>query len=378
MVIQFAEIGAGLWVGGGPRSVTYGAVAEAAGCRKSLVSHHYRSHRALLLASGDLVATMAIDEIRALLSGLQAIAPSGRDPNEALARLVERLFADDARWATCILEIAALAVADPDFHRILGRILQAIDAVILLVAPGEQQLLRAVLLGEMLVHAPLPASPVTLLGLRGRLAWFRDPPPENAQFVKGLAELVSNPALYPYPSKPVAIPAQEEDRRTRILHAAVRLLARGENPSHRSIAAEALLPLAATTYYFKSRIGILENVYEAIVNAAELRALSIDRLAGDGSERLLQLIGGMLPFYISAEAGATVAHLNLALIAARSPELRDWAAKAHEAEIRSIEAYLETPSRSTCNVAQAVLAAVTGCVLLNLHNGRAGEMEAKL
>jgi len=113
-----------------------------------------------------------------------------------------------------------------------------------------------------------------------------------------------------------------QPRREALVDAALRVLAR-EGPrgvSHRAVAAEAALPLAATTYYFTSK--------------EELLAEALRRVAGDETDRLqalteqlthadLRSSGGALGARaLIAEYGSMLLKFEIYLEAARRPELQ--------------------------------------------------------
>lgn len=106
--------------------------------------------------------------------------------------------------------------------------------------------------------------------------------------------------------------ARGSARRTAILDAALRLVARGgpRAVTHRAVAAEAGVPLAATTYYFASRDDLIGQTLlrcaERDVARLEDRTLT-DLLAED----------------LAGDRELLIASYEVWLQAARSPALRD-------------------------------------------------------
>lgn len=70
-------------------------------------------------------------------------------------------------------------------------------------------------------------------------------------------------------------------RAAKIIDAAVRLLAKGEKIGHRAIAAEANVPLAATTYFFASKTDILAEAYRLIYDRLVMQAPMTMGLSGE-------------------------------------------------------------------------------------------------
>ncbi len=128
---------------------------------------------------------------------------------------------------------------------------------------------------------------------------------------------------------------RRERRRTAILEAALRLIGREGRQAltHRAVAAEAGVPLGATTYYFESREDLLGQALQhvaaqGIEHFEELRAeLREVTSAADLAERLL---AGVVA---SAEdRTAFIAEYELWLEAGRNPGLREAAVTWCEAE----------------------------------------------
>ena len=121
--------------------------------------------------------------------------------------------------------------------------------------------------------------------------------------------------------------ARGERRRRAILEAALQVISeRGVDAvSHRSVADEAGVPLAATTYYFESLDELLEVALRLFVDeeAARLTAL-VARL--DGRELPAPEIARLF----RAELEPDVAQFELYVEAARRPRLREVARRSIE------------------------------------------------
>jgi DNA-binding transcriptional regulator YbjK len=125
--------------------------------------------------------------------------------------------------------------------------------------------------------------------------------------------------------------ARGERRRRAILEAGLRLISkRGvEGLSHRAVAREARVPLAATTYYFTSLDELLEGALRLFVDeeAERLSALAA-RLEGQN------LAPVEIARLFRSEVEPDVAQFDLYVEAARRPRLREVAR-------RSIELYAD-------------------------------------
>lgn len=134
-------------------------------------------------------------------------------------------------------------------------------------------------------------------------------------------------------------PAQERGRRRRdaLLDAGVELLAEGgfAAMSHRAVAERAGLPLAATTYYFRSRDDLVAAAFEQMVDLdlAATRERFRARIGRDGGDRAARmparaaaeaLAAALLP-QDEAERRRHLALWELYLQAGRDPALRPLA-----------------------------------------------------
>ncbi|MFD9358760.1 TetR/AcrR family transcriptional regulator [Streptomyces sp. NPDC060031] len=119
----------------------------------------------------------------------------------------------------------------------------------------------------------------------------------------------------------------DPDRRQRIIDAAIRVVgAKGiAGLSHRSVAAEADVPLGSTTYHFKTLDDLLVAALRQ-ANEAFAPALAV-REGGDLAAALARLLGELL----SADRGRVELEYELYLAALRRPALRPVAAEWGEA-----------------------------------------------
>ncbi len=127
--------------------------------------------------------------------------------------------------------------------------------------------------------------------------------------------------------------ARGEQRRTQVLEATLRLLARGgpRAVTHRAVAAEAGAPLRATTYYFSSRDELLVEALRHYADTAIARfdALSVpvEALSERPPERLRELAASMLADTVLSdladESGGLVAEYELVLEIGRNLAIED-------------------------------------------------------
>lgn len=105
-------------------------------------------------------------------------------------------------------------------------------------------------------------------------------------------------------------------RRQQIIEATLRLIAREgvRAVRHRAVAAEAAVPLAATTYYFRDIGQLLRDSFahfavERADAVTAVRATIVERLqaardSGEGAEALAEQVAAVLADYVLAQAGA--------------------------------------------------------------------------
>jgi DNA-binding transcriptional regulator YbjK len=121
--------------------------------------------------------------------------------------------------------------------------------------------------------------------------------------------------------------ARGERRRRAIVEAALRLLSKHgiEAVSHRAVAEEAGVPLAATTYYFRSLDELLEGALRLFVDEeAERLTVLAERLQGQ------DLPPVEIARLFRSELEPDVAQFELYVEAARRPALREVARRSIE------------------------------------------------
>lgn len=367
---RLALSAARLWRTQGPRAVTFGAVARAAVIGKSLASHHFPSQRKLMLAAGELVGATLLSRIKSIADALQQTENRviGAARTDGPAILVERLLADGAEDAVCLLELCAEALKDKDFRPIVAQIFDAIGRIAD-IAGADAKLVLVTTLGELLQFVPIPRSPLGPVGLRERVLWLTAQGAAHRDLVEGFRALATH-TVEPQAAVAMTIAASEGDPRDRIVRAARSLLAQGVYPSHRAIAAEAGVSLSATTYWFKTGTDILIGIYERIQSDVRDNA-DTAALANMSSVRdFVEVLAALLPYY-SAQAESTVAHLHLVLLAARSPQLRDWAERVQQAEIDGLRTILQMLSSDVeVDLGRVTLSVISGRALELLLQSR--------
>jgi DNA-binding transcriptional regulator YbjK len=177
-------------------------------------------------------------------------------------------------------------------------------------------------------------------------------------------------------------PVRGEARRELILDAAIRVL--GDEGlgalTHRRVAAEAGLPLAATTYWFASKEDLLQHAYR---RAAERDIARVRRMAATAVDEGLDLADAMATVLTAElEEGRTalIACFTMWLEAARRPELRPIEAEWTEAYVSVIEGLLADAGSPQPRLdAEIVTAALDGLLLALLaRDAGAADLRAQL
>ncbi|MEV5796187.1 TetR family transcriptional regulator [Streptomyces collinus] len=155
----------------------------------------------------------------------------------------------------------------------------------------------------------------------------------------------------------------DPERRQRIIDAAIRVVGRKgiAGLSHRSVAAEADVPLGSTTYHFAT----LEELMVAALrqtNEGFARVLA-ERLPEDGHGDLAAQLAGALGEWLGGERTGVELEYELYLAALRRPALRpvaaEWTERAAEGLARRTDAI----------TARALLALMDGICLQVLLTG---------
>lgn len=165
-------------------------------------------------------------------------------------------------------------------------------------------------------------------------------------------------------------PPRGEARRALILEAALRVL--GEEGAgavtHRRIAAEAGLPVAATTYWFASKDELLAESYRL---AADRDIARMRRLSTVYAERARRDLAGALTDLLAADLAdsrtALLAAYSLWIEAARRPSLRTIEAEWTHAYVEVVEAVLrDAGSPHPETDAELLVATLDGLLLAQL------------
>jgi DNA-binding transcriptional regulator YbjK len=166
---------------------------------------------------------------------------------------------------------------------------------------------------------------------------------------------------------------QRTERRKAIIDAALRIIASRGLPAvtHRTVAREAKVPLAATTYYFASKDEILAEALES------LSAAEVDRISGlaaeiatgtNSQEEVAAALGkALIPDPDEAER-TWLAQFEIYVEAARNPALRPAVQRWREAFVELAESSLRAvgapePERR----APIAIAAINGILLDRLR-----------
>jgi len=158
--------------------------------------------------------------------------------------------------------------------------------------------------------------------------------------------------------------------REKILDAAVQIIATAplDKLTHREIARIAGVPLASTTYYFKTKSDLVAAAYLYNVQQLRERSMKHARMLRDGAA-LRSAFTGYFQAALGADRGRLKANLQLALATLRDPSLLEVSAWIQETEVAQIKQY--APSGFDPEQwAHMLMAAVTGQLLLSLADGQ--------
>jgi DNA-binding transcriptional regulator YbjK len=160
-----------------------------------------------------------------------------------------------------------------------------------------------------------------------------------------------------------------EERRDAILRATLRVIgAHGaDSVTHRAVAAEAGVPLSATTYYFASKEQLLQ---QSLLMAAREETERIERVVLDLAPRELDVrewaraVSAVLAADLASDPLRHVAFTELVLEGTRRPWLAEEVARWHAAQLRLAELGLRaTGAPDPQGDAPLLVAAITGFML---------------
>ncbi len=167
-----------------------------------------------------------------------------------------------------------------------------------------------------------------------------------------------------------------ERRREGILRATLRLIGlRGADAvTHRAVAAEAGVPLSATTYYFASKDQLLE---QALLLAAREETERLERLVSELSAASLSpegwasAVAAQISADVDEDPGKHVTLFELALEATRTEVLRGDVREWQAAHLRLGETACRAVGSPEPELdARIVVAALTGLMLEQLASGQ--------
>jgi DNA-binding transcriptional regulator YbjK len=169
---------------------------------------------------------------------------------------------------------------------------------------------------------------------------------------------------------------RNEERRRLILEATVRIIGR-EGPgavTHRAVAAEAGVPLAATTYYFTSKEALF---HEALALSVQSDLTELEDLSGSmarspvSAEALSKSIAEFLVAQLRHRETTVIAQYELSLEAARQPALQPAARASTEAYVGLFETMLaKVGSADPAGDARLLIAVMDGLLLDQLSAPR--------
>lgn len=238
------------------------AIARAIGISPSLVSYHFKGTDALLLALHDSLVRAHYDDLAAMAREVAALPGHLVSPSAFLAGAATH-FAHARRPRTILLFELHMRAALGGYHVDAAPAHAAMRAVgdLLGIADDDALWTWGLILHAGAWYALLDDSPLLSQTWLSRV---------YARFVARMNATADAPLQSPRPTPaPVRdiAPDAEPSRPPRaqmVIEAAIRLISRGEKVTHRTIASEARLPLATTTYLFASKRDILGEAYRHI------------------------------------------------------------------------------------------------------------------
>jgi TetR/AcrR family transcriptional regulator, regulator of biofilm formation and stress response len=171
--------------------------------------------------------------------------------------------------------------------------------------------------------------------------------------------------------------ARGERRRQAILEATLTLVGRkgAGAVTHRAVAEEAGVPLAATTYYFSSKS---ELVREALTYAADTDRATVDALAMalervENADELARVFSDYVTDWLGPGRAVLVSHYEISLEGARRPELAAISRAWTDGYVRVLtEPLARLGSPDPARDAWIVVSAVDGMMFDELSGPRPG------
>jgi DNA-binding transcriptional regulator YbjK len=283
------------------------AVARAADFSSSAVSYHFQDRETLLAALHRTVQDEHYEHLSGMLDAVSGMPPHMRSLPGFVAAVICALAHSARQQTLLLLELnlnAATAgplsapLAESFWSRVADRFETAPDAIWKWRILAESATLFALLDRDPVVSTTW-LTPLTFR-FESRLGGWRSPSRAQEAFdvdQEG-AVLRDEFGLDPRP------------RAVEITEAAVRLLSRYKPISHRTIAKEAGVPLAATTYFFNGKDDILEAAYRSIYRrllgeSIDPRACMSDPFTPDGDIKEPILLFGRLILALAREEAFT-------------------------------------------------------------------------
>jgi len=161
-------------------------------------------------------------------------------------------------------------------------------------------------------------------------------------------------------------------RRAAILRATLRILGREGTAAitHRSVAEEAGVPIAATTYYFSSKEDLIREALHLHAEMEAERVAEATRTLGEGPttvEALAEHLADFVDYGLGAGRQALIAEYELLLQAARDPGLESLSRVFYERVRGQLEETLtELGARNPTAAARLIMAVLAGLEVDNL------------
>lgn len=161
-------------------------------------------------------------------------------------------------------------------------------------------------------------------------------------------------------------------RRAAILRATLRILGREGTAAitHRSVAEEAGVPIAATTYYFSSKEDLIREALHLHAEMEAERVAEATRTLGEGPttvEALADHLADFVDHGLGAGRQALIAEYELLLQAARDPGLESLSRVFYERVRGQLEETLtELGARDPTDAARLIMAVLAGLEVDNL------------